>query len=192
AINCEEVLLATYGGAYELGSCYMDSAQPFWYTDVGEDRYNLNDPEKAKAILAENGYAGEPFRILVANLNGVPVELNIVDWATLTEYRKDPANFDMYMTTFAGVPVPSLKLYFGPEYPGWSEDAVLAEKFAKMNEAKTMESAKEAWVELQDYSWDYLPLINAGHYITTYAWSNKLENVNTFSGCYFWNATIAK
>lgn len=207
AIDCEEALIATYGGAYELGSCYMDSGQPFWYTDVGEDRYNLKDPEKAKAILAENGYAGEPFRILVATLNGmdrmaivlqsqlekigVPVELIIVDWATLTEYRKDPAGFDMYMTTFAGVPVPALKLYFGPAYPGWSEDETLAIQFAKLNEATTMEAAKEAWVELQDYAWDYLPLINGGHYITTYAWSAKLEDANTFSGCYFWNATIA-
>ena len=48
---------------------------------------------------------------------GIPVELTIVDWATLVDYRNDPTLFDMYITTFAEVPVPSLKLYFGADYP---------------------------------------------------------------------------
>ena len=139
ALNCDEILTAGFGGGYELGSCYMDAGQPFWNTDAGCEHYNLKDTEKAKQILAEGGYNGETFRILAATLNGmdkiavamkseleaagIPVELNIVDWATLTDYRKDSSLYDLYITTFAEVPVPSLKLYFGANYPGWSDDA---------------------------------------------------------------------
>jgi len=206
-LDMDEILTACYGeGGYELGSCYMDAAQAFWNTDAGSENYNQKDPEKAKEILAENGYNGETFKILCANLNnmdyiavameqeleaiGIPTEITTVDWATLTDYRKDPDKFDLYITSFAQVPVPSLKLYFGPNYPGWSDDATLAEKFEAMNTATTMDEAKTAWEDLQAYSWEYLPLINAGHYIANYAWNSDIEGLNTFSGLYFWNAGI--
>lgn len=206
-LDMDEILTAVYGeGGYDLGSCYMDEAQAFWNTDAGSEYYNQKNPEAAKKILEENGYNGETFTILVSNLSnmnymavameaeleaiGIPTELTIVDWATLTDYRKDPAKFDIYITSFAQVPVPSLKLYFGPSYPGWSDDAVLAEKFAAMNTSKTLDEAKSAWEDLQAYSWEYLPLINAGHYITHFAWNSKVEGLNEFSGLYFWNAGI--
>ena len=206
-LDMDEILTAVYGeGGYDLGSCYMDEAQAFWNTDAGSEYYNQKDPEAAKKILEENGYNGETFTILVSNLSnmnymavameaeleaiGIPTELTIVDWATLTDYRKDPAKFDLYITSFAQVPVPSLKLYFGPSYPGWSDDAVLTEKFAAMNTSKTLDEAKTAWEDLQAYSWEYLPLINAGHYITHFAWNSKVEGLNEFSGLYFWNAGI--
>ena len=203
----EEILTAMYGeGGYDLGSCYMDAAQGFWNTDAGSENYNKHDPEAAKKILEDNGYNGETFTILCSTLShadygavameaqleaiGIPVELTIVDWATLTDYRKDPEKYDMYMTSFAQVPVPSLKLYFGPSYPGWSDDAVLAEKFAAMNSAATMDEAKTAWEDLQAYSWEYLPLINSGHYIAHYVYRADIEGLNEFSGLYFWNAGI--
>lgn len=203
----DEILTAMYGeGGYELGSCYMDAAQAFWNTDAGSENYFKHDPDAAKKLLDENGYNGEPFTILASTQShadygavameaeleaiGIPVELTIVDWATLTDYRKDPEKFDMYITSFAQVPVPSLKLYFGPTYPGWSDDAVLAEKFEAMNSAATMDEAKTAWEDLQAYSWEYLPLINAGHYITHYVYRADIEGLNEFSGLYFWNAGI--
>lgn len=207
AIDCDEILTAYAGGGYELGSCYMDAGQPFWNTDAGSEYYNQKDPEKAKQILSDGGYSGEAFRILAATLNnmdkiaiamkseleaiGIPVELNIVDWATLTDYRKDSTMYDMYITTFAEVPVPSLKLYFGAEYPGWSDDAKLAELFGNMTAATTLDDAKASWEELQAYSWEYLPIICPGHYMGMFAWDKDLEGVNMYSGGpKFYNAGI--
>ena len=34
---------------------------------------------------------------------------------------------------------------------------------------------KAAWEDLQAYSWEYLPLINAGHYIANYAWNDHVK-----------------
>ena len=205
ALDYEEVMGATYGtDGYVLGSCYMDEAQPFWQSDAGSDQYFLKDTEKAKKILADNGYDGTPFRILAATLNkmdymavameaeleaiGIPVELNIVDWPTLMSYNKDPELYDMYIVTFAQVPTPALKLYFGPNYPGWSDDEKLQGLMNDMNTATTLEDAKAAWDKVQEYSWEYLPVINMGHYIANYAWNDHVEGLNTFSGLYFWNA----
>ena len=207
AIDCDEVLTSCFGGGYELGSCYMDAGQPFWASEAGSENYNLHDPEKAKEILAEGGYAGSTFRILAATLNkmdsmavvlkseleeiGVPVELTIGDWATLTDYRKDPSLYDMYITTFAEVPVPSLKLYYGSAYPGWSDDEKLSTLFSEMTSATTLDDAKAKWDELQGYSWEYLPIICPGHYLGMFAMDKDLEGVNMYSGGpKFYNAGI--
>lgn len=208
-LDCDEVLTAAYGSGYELGSCYMDAGQPFWNTDAGSENYNQKDVEGAKKLLEENGYNGEPFRILAPTLNnmdrmaivmqseleavGIPVELITVDWATLTDYRKDSSRYDLYITSFAEVPVPSLKLYFGSSYPGWSDDAALAELFTAMTSASTLDEAKASWEELQAYSWEYLPIICPGHYLGMFAWDKDLTGVNMYSGGpKFWNAGIAE
>ena len=209
ALNYDELLTAMSGGGYELGSCYMDAGQAFWQSDAGSENYYQNDPEKAKQILADNGYNGETFRLLVPTLNkmdqlgvamkseleaiGINVELITVDWATLTDYRKDPTKYDLYMTTFAEVPVPSLKLYYGANYPGWSDDGKLSELFSAMTSAATMDEAKAAWDELQGYSWEYLPIICPGHYLGTFAWTKNLTGINMYSGGpKFWNAGVVK
>lgn len=207
AIDCDEIMTACFGDGYELGSCYMDAGQAFWNTDAGSELYNQKDPEKAKEILKEGGYNGETFTILAATLNGmdnmavalqselqavgINVELTIVDWATLIDYRNDPSLFDMYITSFAEVPVPSLKLYFGKDYPGWSDDEKLAQLFGEMTAATEMDDAKAKWEELQAYSWDYLPIICPGHYLGIFAWDKDLEGVNMYSGGpKFWNAAV--
>lgn len=207
ALNCDEILTGAYGAGYELGSCYMDAGQDAWLTDAGSENYNLCDAEKAKQILADGGYNGETFTILAATLNhmdqmavamqseleaiGIDVELSIVDWATLTDYRKDPEKFDLYITSFASVPTPSLKLYYGKEYPGWSDDAKLTELFDTMTAATTKEDAQAAWGELQKYSWDYLPIICPGHYLANFAWKKELTGVELVgTGPKFWNAGI--
>ncbi len=207
AANCDEILTAGLGTGYELGSCYMDAGQVSWQSDAGSENYNIHDTEKAKQLLADGGYNGETFRILAASLNGMDkmavalkseleaigmtVDLNIVDWATLTDYRKDSSLYDLYVTTFAEVPVPSLKLYYGTNYPGWSVDDKLQSLFTDMTSATNMEDAKAAWDELQGYSWEYLPLICPGHYLGMFAWKKDLQGVNMYSGGpKLWNAGI--
>ena len=182
----------------------MDEAQPFWYTDAGSEEYNVHDPEKAKEILKENGYDGTPLKLTAATLNkmdymavamqaeleevGIPVELNIVDWPTLQAQSTDPTAYDMYICTFSQVPIPSLKLYFGPNYAGWNDDETLQSLLSDMNTSTNMDDAKAAWEKVQEYSWDYLAVINFGHYIANYAWNDHVKGLNNYSGLYFWNA----
>jgi peptide/nickel transport system substrate-binding protein len=209
AISDTDILKATYGDYQQnLGSCYMDNTQPYWVTKAGSENYNIADAAKAKDLLQKAGYKGEAFRILVSTLNnmdrgalvmeqelkavGINAELIVVDWATLTQYRTDAARYDLYITSFASVPVPSLKLYFGPAYPGWSDDPALLKYFADFNGAQSRDEARQRWDTLQGYSWEYLPLINVGHYIASHAWNKKVENIETYSGIYFWNTSVRK
>lgn len=204
--NNDDLLKAAFGNFYELGSCYMDEANAAWLTDAGSENYNLVDPELAKTYLEAAGYNGETFTILTPTLNhldnialvlktelesiGMNVEIEAVDWATFTQYRTDKSAYDLYVTSFASVPVPSLKAYYGPSYPGWSTDEHLAELLDTFNVATTKEAAFTAWEALQAYSWDYLPCINAGHYNVSYAWNEKVKDIYVGNGIYFWNAYI--
>ena len=57
-----------------------------------------------------------------------------------------------------------------------------------MNTSTNMDDAKAAWGKVQEYSWDYLAVINFGHYIANYAWNDHVKGLNNYSGLYFWNA----
>ncbi|MBS5640064.1 hypothetical protein KHX12_01190 [butyrate-producing bacterium] len=57
-----------------------------------------------------------------------------------------------------------------------------------MNTSTNMDDAKAAWEKVQEYSWDYLAVINFGHYIANYAWNDHVKGLNNYSGLYFWNA----
>ena len=57
-----------------------------------------------------------------------------------------------------------------------------------MNTSTNMDDAKAAWEKVQEYSWDYLAVINLGHYIANYAWNDHVKGLNNYSGLYFWNA----
>lgn len=94
----------------------------------------------------------------------------------------------IYICTFSQVPIPSLKLYFGPNYAGWNDDETLQSLLNDINTSTNMDDAKAAWEKVQEYSWDYLAVINFGHYIANYAWNDHVKGLNNYSGLYFWNA----
>ena len=207
ALNYNDCMIGMYGTFYEMGSSYMDADQAYWVSNAGSENYNINDQAKAKELLKQAGYNGETFKILAANNGfeklaevvrqqltavGINVEVTLVDWATFTSYRTDPNAFDMYVTSFASVPLPSQKVYYGPTYPGWTDDSQIASYLAEFNSAATLEAAKAAWDKLQAYSWETLPIINLGHYSTAYGFSAKLEGTVNYQGVYFYNARVAE
>lgn len=208
AINCDDLMMSMFGDFYDLGSCYMDSTNAFWLTDAGSENYNQHDAELAKSYLEQAGYNGETFTILTSTLNhmdnlalvmeqeleaiGMNVEVSTCDWATFTQLRTDKTAFDAYITTFATVPTPTLKAYYGSSYPGWTADDTMTAKIAAFNEATTREGAYAAWEDLQAYSWDYLPAICVGHYGSAFTYNPAVKGLYFGNGMYYWNAYIVE
>lgn len=212
AINCfvdpEEMMIVACGSeeSYKLGSCYMESFQTTWVTDAGSENYSTKNVEEGKKYLEAAGYNGETLKILVSSANdfdkvgqileqqlesnGIDCEMTVVDWGTFTEYRNDSTLYDLYFTTFASVPVPSMKAYFGADYAGWTDDEHLNELWDVYNNATTIEEASLAWNDIQGYCWDYLPVISLGHYCGHDVMNGDMEGVICNNGIYFWNAYI--
>ncbi|MDR1971755.1 MAG: ABC transporter substrate-binding protein [Treponema sp.] len=206
AINAEEIMAAVFGEQYELGSSYMEDTQVFWRSSAGEEYYNRCDPDLARELLKKTDYDGRPLRILtstpgttdrgvlalMAQLEkaGIRAEMTVVDWAALLQYRNDPSRYDIYTSSFFSVPVPSLKLYLDPLFPGWSDDPLLARYLSDLNAAGSRAEARDCWERLQAYAWEYLPIVNLGYFSQTHAWKDRVEGLTVYNGLYFWNAAL--
>jgi peptide/nickel transport system substrate-binding protein len=208
ACGAEEILGAVFGDQWAVDSSYMEETQPYWRSRAGKEHYNRKDPELAIDLLRMSAYRGETLRILTSTPGttergvlvfmqqleaaGIRAEMTVVDWATLLQYRTDPGRYDIYTSSFYSVPIPSLKLFFSPSFPGWTEDEKLAAYLEEFNTAESREEARLAWEKLQAYSWEYLPVINVGHFSQTHAWDRRVENLSAWNGLYFWNAVLKK
>ncbi|MDR1444741.1 MAG: ABC transporter substrate-binding protein [Treponema sp.] len=206
ALNADEIMKAVFGEQYTLGSSYMEDTQDYWNSPAGKEHYNRADLEYAGELLKKSGYAGETIRILtsvpgttnqgvlvmMAQLEklGIKTEMTVVDWTTLLQYRNDPSRYDIYTSTFYSVPIPSLKLFLSPSFPGWSDDPRLARLLGDFNSARSREEARERWEFLQAYAWEYLPIVNLGHLSQAHAWRDRVDGITVFNGLYFWNAAI--
>jgi peptide/nickel transport system substrate-binding protein len=116
-IDSESVLLAGLGeGFYRLDPGVMFQETP-WYTTVGEELYNRNDVETAKALVQESGYDGTPIRLLsiaeqrlsfnmAATIRqqleeiGLVIDFQAVDNPTAFERWGIPEQWDMFPVGF--------------------------------------------------------------------------------------------
>jgi peptide/nickel transport system substrate-binding protein len=68
AINDEEVMEIVAPGNYQLNHSWVYPNNRHYPGDIGKEFYNQNNPEKAKKLLAEAGYKGEPI-VMLASTN---------------------------------------------------------------------------------------------------------------------------
>jgi peptide/nickel transport system substrate-binding protein len=127
-VNQEEYLRAIAGDPENFRVCHSYLGCGSWLdTDVGADLLKKQDFEKAKQLLAEAGYKGEKIVLMApsdfATINaaslttaamlrkiGVNVDLQVVDWGTLTSRRpvkeppsKNPGGYHLFHT-YSGYP----------------------------------------------------------------------------------------
>lgn len=98
ALGMEDIMDAATDNNYTLNVGFQFPNQPS-YTDAGKETYNINDPDRAKRLLRESGYKGEPIVILTnrdyapmynaalvmqqqMQAVGIKAELKVVDWPT--------------------------------------------------------------------------------------------------------------
>jgi peptide/nickel transport system substrate-binding protein len=204
AVNCEDLMRAGNGDRFVLDSSYMEENQ-YWYSTAGSEYYNQHDIARAKELLAKSNYNGEVIRISVITDRiaavlqqelkeiGVESEILLFDSSAWSQNNADPAKWDIYITSWISHPIPPLKPFLNAGTGGWSNDEKLQRYLNDFFAAVTPEAAKAIWDEAQLYCWEwYMPIISLGHRINSYAWTDKLENVVTHEGIYFWNATIKK
>lgn len=152
-----------------------------WYTDAGVERYNLNDPELAKAKLQEAGYDGAPIRFLTTTdyaymqaealvatqqleAVGMTIDLQVVDWATVVERRAKPEEWDMFTTSHGFVPDPTQISYVGQMniYPGWwsAEDSL--ELASELAAEADFDTRYGIWEQIQANAYTQIPAIKIG------------------------------
>jgi peptide/nickel transport system substrate-binding protein len=117
ALDMDEIMFAATGNEafYDLNpDPLFYRFQQFW-SGIGEEVYNQNDFELARQMAEEAGYGGEPIRFLASSTQfshrqpaimiteqlrdaGFNIELDLRDFATVTQVRQDPTVWEMTYT----------------------------------------------------------------------------------------------
>lgn len=209
ALAPKDMLLAAFGSEEFFaaeGAFYPESY--VWHTDVGTELYRpMGDTEAAKALLEESSYDGQPLRILTSRqyefhytmaqvaaeylkAAGFDVKLDVVEWATLTQRRTDPALWDIYITHSPFLPEPSLTGIMSDSSPGWWVSDAKHEALAAFNAEADPEKRAELWADVQKVIYEEVPAYKVGNFNALAAQAPELEGVRPAPWPYFWNAWL--
>ncbi len=202
AVSSENLMAACYGGGiYTTSSLYMEAWQKEWNTS-SLNQYEEENRDKALELLEGKGKI--KLRILSSSLSnldriasvlrdelesiGIECTLTILDWASFIEERQS-SDWDIYISAFTSVPLPQMKSYLSPSFPGGIEEESEAYAVIKgLNNAGSFDEAVAIWKEGQEILWAYCPVYISGHYTTSYASSSRLSNIIVQNGFFFWNS----
>lgn len=203
ALDMENILNASFNNeeVYALNHSLFLETQTLWYTDAGKDIYNSQNIEKAKQLIEESSYNGEPIRFLTSreyedfyNASvviqeqlkqiGLNVELETSDWATVGDKRKNPSAYEAFITawTIQSEPTQILFLDSKTEWDGWTESEEIDKYLQEIREADSDEEAMKANKELQKAIWDYIPALKFGDKNYLYAVSKDIEGFRDLNG----------
>ena len=120
-LDMDEIMEAATDGNYKLNFGFAYPNQPDYVT-TGKDTYNQKDPAKAKKLLAEAGYKGEPV-VLLTNKDyssmynaalvvqqelkavGINAEIKVVDWPTSVQMgQKADGGWNLFFTGWGTQP----------------------------------------------------------------------------------------
>jgi len=208
ALSAEDMMAAAFGEDQFFkvdGALYPEGYS--WRNDAGTDKYNQTNPEGAKALLVEAGYDGSPIRILTSRqyefhykmaqvaseylkLAGFAVDLQVVDWATLTQRRADPAQFDIFLTHYPFLAEPALILNLADTAPGWWSTAAKNDLLTQFNTEIDPAARAEIFARIQALSYEEVPFYKVGDFSGLSAVSPKLQGYHASPWPYFWNAWV--
>lgn len=211
ALSEEDMLTAAFGTKdfFALNAAYFPKGY-VWNTDAGtEGAYNIADPEKAKGLLKKAGSEGKPLRILTSRQYefhykmaqvaaeylkqaGFAVELMVVDWATLTQRRTDPALWDIYITHSPFLPEPALTGILSEASPGWWSTPARKKAVDAFNSEPDPAKRPALWGEVQKVIYAEVPAIKIGDFNALSAQAPKVTGVDPAPWPYFWNASVSK
>ena len=209
ALAPDDMMAAAFGGKqfYETAGAMYPPGFP-WHTDQGVTRYGEADPERAAAMAKAAGYGGAKIRMLATRqyefhykiaqvaveylrLAGFNIELQITDWATLTQRRTDPALWEIYVTSSPFLPEPALNGYMLEDSPGWWATERKRAAVAAFNRATDPARRIALFADIQALIYDEAPIFKVGNFNSLSARSARLQNFTPAPWPFFWNVTLA-
>lgn len=183
ALDMRPIMQAAFGSDafFDLQGSYYPPGT-MWYTKEGTAPYDKKDIARAKRLMNEAGYAGQPIRILTSTQYdylykmslvvadqwqkaGFKVDLQVLDWATLLNRRNNPDLFDVFVTSHGFVPDPSLLTFLSASYPGWWTDSKKEAVLDKFN-SENLSTRVKVWGALQALIYEQVPVIKTGDFFS--------------------------
>jgi peptide/nickel transport system substrate-binding protein len=210
ALDLDSIMMAATGNPdfYRLdpGLVYREQA---WYVDSGKEQFNQKNPEKAKQLLREAGYNGEPITILGTRdydflyktallvmdqleKAGIKVNLEIYDWPTLVSKRSDEKAWDIFFTFFSVFTDPTQTFYLDSrnQWPGWYSNPQMDQLLDEMRATLDFEAEKKLFEQVQELYWQEVPVIKLGDMHGLVAHRKYVKGFAFFMDLHFWNVSV--
>ena len=211
AINPDEIMEGAIPStsdytAYDANKSDFPTNSP-WYVDVGTTY--KQDKEKAKALLKEAGYNGEPFRMMSTEAYpefynatlivkqeledvGIKVDFQVYDWGTMLGHVTDPTSYDAYPMNYPFAVSPVSVLYLmSTKNSGFTDDAKLNELTTQLQAQPTLEDAEKFWKEtVQPYCIEQTFTVKCGDYDYVYGVSDKVKGFKPYYGLALWGVSV--
>ncbi len=206
AINAEEIADAASDGEFELQGALQYPSQAY-YSEAGLEFYNQADPEKARALLEEAGYDGEPVILLATQqfqwsytaalvMNeqlkaaGFNSEVSVLDWPTaLATSQKADGAWNFFFTVWTstvqqGGPI-ALRNFANPNNvftpPNNEGPEAFNAIFDRVENAETLEERVAAFGEGQAYAFENVLGITFGILKATEGLRSNVEGYKSFT-----------
>ncbi|OFX28287.1 MAG: hypothetical protein A2Z07_08655 [Armatimonadetes bacterium RBG_16_67_12] len=205
ALDMEAIMRGTFGNArfWRLDPALLPKPHYMW-TDVGKERYNQRNVERARQLLAEAGYKGEPIKWMTTmeyqaygisaqiakpmlERAGFVFDFQVVDWATLISRRARPELWDALNTAQLTFPDPTLVLVLSPTWPGWYENRDMQAMMTLLQRHTDPKVRMEIWKRAQRLFWEDVPAIKYGDYFVMHLHRRELKGYTGQPGHFFWN-----
>jgi peptide/nickel transport system substrate-binding protein len=179
-----------------------------WWTDVGRVRYNQPDRARARRLLQEAGYQGQPVRYMATRDYrlalptkqqledaGFTVDLQVIDGPTMNQRIPNPDLWDAYgaLYAFRLDPILHSRLRCDSAFGGWNCDPDFAQLVHAMETERQFEKRYRLWQDLQRLFWERVPYIHYGH-SSRFVAMRKHVHGRPFDmpNPYFWNVWVEK
>ena len=210
ALDVEPMMLAGLGHKdfYRLdpGIVFQEQA---YHSRAGAALYNQHDREKAKRLIKEAGYTGQPLRwivtteyehhykpALVAKSQledvGFKIDMQVSDWATVVQRRAKPELWDIFSTAFVFVPEPTVTPQVLCDWPGWwcnpEKDALLQ----AMGRESDVKKRQALWDKIQAVFYADAARIKVGDYFRLDARRKDVQGYEPGPYMHFWNVWLER
>ncbi len=215
ALDFEELGYAMIGDPefWRLEGALHEAGNPWHVPDAGKGIYEVYDPEKAKELLDQAGYDGEPLVILSGQDNemerqgaiaiqdqlekiGIDVELQLFDRPTVVERRAKKEGWHMHLSPFIKV-VPDPQIHQGwtgtnKWISNWDseESREMDQIFAEMLKEVDQEKRYEIMERMQAKLWETVPYFNILDYSRLHIRRSELKNFQSGWQPFFWNTYL--
>jgi peptide/nickel transport system substrate-binding protein len=210
AVNPSEVMTAAIGAQpfwrLDAGLSFLETA---YHSDAAKELYNQNNPEKAKQLLKESGYNGEPVVLLTtkdypymyksalvtkANLEavGFKVDLQVYDWATVTARRGDKSKWDMFFTGFLFSVEPTA-IPFIPatgSWPGWYKSDAMQKLIQEFQSKVDFAGRKSVADKIQQLFYEEVPVVKYGDSFELVVLNKNVQGYRNMIDITFWNVWL--
>lgn len=210
ALNKEDIMRGTMGPRefWRVDPGLMTREHPMW-NDVAKEIYMRQDVERARQLLREAGYRGQPVRWLTSmavppygisaqiaksmlERAGFVVDLQVVDFPTLLSRWANPDIWEVASGGVTPVPDPSFLWVLLPAWPGWYQSRNMQAIMRVMSRQFDSKVRKETWERGQRLFYEEFPAIKLGDFFWFSPYRKELKGFTGPVLLYYWNTWLER